>query len=77
MKKSQIAKTLRTSIENLDVGCELSAEQLARVAGGLNIGIGGGGFGGGGKVAENKCWQASASYVNPGESDNWQDYVVD
>ena len=79
VKKSEIAKTLRTSIENLDAGHELSAEQLARVAGGMKIGGGGGGIfgGGGGVVGENKCWQASSSVVNPGDPDNAQDYVVD
>lgn len=34
MNKSSIAKTLRTSIADLDIGGDLSDEQLACVAGG-------------------------------------------
>lgn len=71
----KIEKSLRTQIADLEV--EMTEEQLARVAGGLRISLGGGGLGGGHSVAENKCWQASASVTEPGTSDTAQDYVVD
>jgi hypothetical protein len=73
--EKKIEKSLRTQIADLEV--EMTEEQLARVAGGLNIRFGGGGLGGGLTVAENKCWQASASVTNPGDTDTAQDYVVD
>jgi hypothetical protein len=78
-KTSRLAKTLRTSIGDLlDTGCEISDEQLARVAGGLHVGGGGGVGGPGGGVFEGgKCWQASTSVSEPGTPDNAQDYVND
>lgn len=76
-KTSGIAKTLRTSIADLqDLGCDLSDEQLGRVAGGLLIGVGVCKKGTTTTVA-NKCWQASASATAPGTPDNAQDLVND
>ena len=71
----KIEKSLRTQIADLEV--EMTEEQLARVAGGLKISLGGGFGGGGVHEVENKCWQASASITNPGESDTAQDWVTD
>lgn len=75
-KTSGIAKTLRTSIADLEA-LDLSETELARVGGGLNRGPGGPVIGGGGGVFESHCWEASTSVTNPGDPDNAQDWVVD
>ena len=77
-KTSGNAKTLRTSIADLQAA-EVSEADLARVGGGIIRGpVNPGGPGGGiGASGDNHCWEASTSMTNPGEPDKAQDWVVD
>ncbi len=78
-KTSSIAKKARTRIGDLTATSSLSDQNLARVAGALNVIAGGGlgGFGGLGTCRADKCWQSSSSVVEPGQTDTAQDYVND
>ena len=55
----------RTKIADITVkGFELADAQLRQVSGGA-------------PPPPHKCWMASASVTQPGQSDNQQDYVTD